>query len=134
MRIFKCNKYNKKSYRGLYILALYPRTMSTQSGTTPKTPSEKMKKRLEKKIRMKEERFRKTGDKNYIVERDMAQDELNELHRSKLFSEKNKKLKEKKKNKMKTSKLATWSRIILPRNVRNGRFDISLQKGNRRRI
>lgn len=74
--------------------------MSTQSGTTPKTPSEKMKKRLEKKIRMKEERFRKTGDKNYIVERDMAQDELNELHRSKLFSEKNKKLKEKKKNKM----------------------------------
>lgn len=74
--------------------------MSTQSGTTPKTPSEKMKKRLEKKIRTKEERFRKTGDKNYIVERDMAQDELNELHRSKLFSEKNKKLKEKKKNKM----------------------------------
>ena len=74
--------------------------MSTQSGTTPKTPSEKMKKRLEKKIRMKEERFRKTGDKKYIVERDEARDELNELHRSKLFSEKNKKLKEKKKNKM----------------------------------
>lgn len=75
--------------------------MSSLSGTTPKTPSEKMKKRLEKKIRVKEERFRVTGDKNYIVERDEAQDELNELLQSKSFSEKNKKLKEKKKKKNK---------------------------------
>ena len=75
--------------------------MSSLSGTTPKTPSEKMKKRLEKKIRVKEERFRETGDKNYIVERDTAQDELNELLQSKSFSEKNKKLKEKKKKKNK---------------------------------
>jgi len=75
--------------------------MSSLSGTTPKTPSEKMKKRLEKKIRVKEERFRETGDKNYIVERDKAQDELNELLQSKSFSEKNKKLKEKKKKKNK---------------------------------
>ena len=75
--------------------------MSSLSGTTPKTPSEKMKKRLEKKIRVKEERFRVTGDKNYIVERDKAQDELNELLQSKSFSEKNKKLKEKKKKKNK---------------------------------
>ena len=75
--------------------------MSALSGTDPKTPSEKMKKRLEKKIRMKEERFRVTGDKNYIVERDTAQDELNELLQSKSFSEKNKKLKEKKKKKNK---------------------------------
>jgi hypothetical protein len=36
-----------------------------------------------------------------------------------------KKQEKKKKNKMKTSKLVTWSRIILPRNVRNGRSDIS---------
>jgi len=44
-----------------------------------------------------------------------------------------KKQEKKKKNKMKTSKLATWSRIILPRNVRNGRSDISLQKVNRKK-
>jgi hypothetical protein len=75
----------------------------TPSGDTtkkPSTPSEKKEKRLKKKIRTKEQRFQETKDKNYLLERDQAQDELNELLLSRATAKKNKKIKEKKKNKL----------------------------------
>ena len=77
--------------------------MTTPSGNTtkkPGTPSEKKEKRLKKKIRTKEQRFQETKDKNYLLERDQAQDELNELLLSRATAKKNKKIKEKKKNKL----------------------------------
>jgi len=63
------------------------------------TPSEKKEKQLKKKIRTKEQRFQETKDKNYLRERDQAQDELNDLLLSRVTAKKNKKIKEKKKNK-----------------------------------
>lgn len=68
-------------------------------GGKPATPSEKKEKRLKKKIRTKEQRFQETKDKNYLRERDQAQDELNELLLSRETAKKNKKIKEKKKKK-----------------------------------
>ena len=72
----------------------------TPQGGKPVTPSEKKEKRLKKKIRTKEQRFQETKDENYLLERDQAQDELNELLLSRETAKKNKKIKEKKKNKM----------------------------------
>lgn len=72
----------------------------TKTTMKPVTPSDKMEKRLKKKIKTKEQRFQVTKDKNYIVERDQAQDELNKLLLSRETSKKNKKIKEKKKNKL----------------------------------
>ena len=68
------------------------------NGGKPITPSEKKEKRLKKKIRTKEQRFQETKDQNYLLERDQAQDELNELLLSQATAKKNKKIKEKKKN------------------------------------
>ena len=79
------------------------RVVVAPSGNTMKnsiTPSEKEEKRLKKRIRTKEQRFQETKDKNYLRERDQAQDELNELLLSRTTKEKNKKIKEKKKNKL----------------------------------
>ena len=79
------------------------KVVTTPSGNTtkkPGTPSEKKEKRLKKKIRTKEQRFQETKDKNYLLERDQAQDELNELLLSRATAKKNKKIKEKKKNKL----------------------------------
>lgn len=70
----------------------------TPQGGKPVTPSEKKAKRLKKKIRTKEQRFQETKDQNYLLERDQAQDELNELLLSQATAKKNKKIKEKKKN------------------------------------
>jgi len=66
----------------------------------PVAPSEKKEKRLKKKIRTKEQRFQETKDENYLRERDQAKDELNELLLSRATAKKNKKIKEKKKNKL----------------------------------
>ena len=79
------------------------KVVTTPSGNTtkkPGTPSEKKEKRLKKKIRTKEQRFQETKDKNYLLERDQAQDELNELLLSRETAKKNKKIKGKKKNKL----------------------------------
>lgn len=79
------------------------KVVTTPSGNTtkkPGTPSEKKEKRLKKKIRTKEQRFQETKDQNYLLERDQAQDELNELLLSRATAKKNKKIKEKKKNKL----------------------------------
>ena len=72
----------------------------TLQGGKPVTPSEKKEKQLKKKIRTKEQRFQETMDKNYLRERDQAQDELKELLLSRATAKKNKKIKEKKKNKI----------------------------------
>ena len=72
----------------------------TKTTVKPITPSEKKEKRLKKKIRTKEQRFQETKDENYLLERDQAQDELNELLLSRATAKKNKKIKEKKKKKM----------------------------------
>ena len=79
------------------------KVVTTPSGNTtkkPGTPSEKKEKRLKKRIRTKEQRFQETNDKSYLLERDQAQDELNELLLSRETEKKNKKIKEKKKNKL----------------------------------
>ena len=75
-------------------------SVDTPQGGKPVTPSEKKEKRLKKKIRTKEQRFQETKDKNYLLDRDQAQDELNELLLSRETEKKNKKIKEKKKNKL----------------------------------
>ena len=75
-------------------------TPSENTTKKPVTPSEKKEKRLKKTIRKKEQRFKETNDKNYLLERDQAQDELNELLLSRAITKKNKKIKEKKKKKM----------------------------------
>ena len=64
----------------------------TPSDKKPVTPSEKKEKRLKKTIRKKEQRFQETNDKNYLLERDQAQDELNELLLSREIAKKNKKI------------------------------------------
>lgn len=79
------------------------KVVTTPSGNTTKnsiTPFEKKEKRLKKKIRTKEQRFQETKEQNYLRDRDQAQDELNELLLSRATKKKNKKIKEKKKNKM----------------------------------
>jgi hypothetical protein len=82
------------------VKAVITPSVDTPQGGKPVTPSEKKEKRLKKKIRTKEQRYNETKDKNYLLERDQAQDELKELLLSRETAKKNKKIKEKKKNKL----------------------------------
>jgi hypothetical protein len=77
----KANKYK----RGFFRKKLSPNSCPDM----PMSSSQKEFRKLEKKIRTKEQRYRDTGDKAYLRARDIAQDELDEeLSRKKPFSTK----------------------------------------------
>ena len=64
-----------------------------KTSSTPLSYSEREERKFEKKIRMKEQRYRETEDKKYLNERDALQDELDSIRRNRRTNEKIKKAK-----------------------------------------
>ena len=71
-----------------------------KASSTPLSHSEKQERKIEKKIRMKERRYRETKDTKYLSERDALQDELDTMRRNRRTNEKLKKAKAEKKTRV----------------------------------